>query len=91
MPQSIERQDLFPKEIQSITMVSAQALNEFKEIYKAEYGIDLDNQTAMDIAEKLLTLMKAVYKPIKSGWLIEMNAGKQTERKDGYGKQENVK
>ena len=48
-------------------MVSTQALKEFKQIYKEEYGVDLDNQTAMEKAEKLLMLMRATYRPIKSG------------------------
>jgi hypothetical protein len=46
-------------------MVSTQALNEFKQIYKEEYGVELDNQTALDKAERLLMLMSAVYRPIK--------------------------
>lgn len=46
-------------------MVSTQALNEFKQIYKEEYGIELDNQTALEKAERLLMLMRAVYRPIR--------------------------
>lgn len=63
-------------------MVSTQALNEFKQIYKEEYGIELDNQTALDKAERLLMLMRAVYRPIKvvskSGYVYEKNKLKKT-------------
>jgi len=46
-------------------MVSQQALNEFKQLYKEEYGIILDNQKAMELAERLLGLFRAIYRPIK--------------------------
>ena len=45
-------------------MISENALEEFKAIYKKEFGEDLSNQDALDKATRLLTLMKAVYKPI---------------------------
>lgn len=45
--------------------VSAEALEEFKQIYKAEYRVELDNQTAMEKAGKLLMLMRVIYRPIK--------------------------
>jgi hypothetical protein len=63
-------------------MVSTQALNEFKQIYKEEYGIELDNQTAMEKAERLLMLMRAVYRPMKPkgsyGYVYEKNKHKKT-------------
>lgn len=45
--------------------VSSEALEEFKQLYKTEYGVELDNQTAMEKAGKLLMLMRVVYRPIK--------------------------
>lgn len=45
-------------------MVSTKALQEFKQIYKDEYGTDLDDQTALDKAERFLMLMRAIYRPI---------------------------
>ncbi len=62
-------------------MVSTQALNEFKQIYKEEYGIELDSQTALEKAERLLMLMRAVYRPIKLdckyGYVYEKNKPKK--------------
>ncbi len=45
-------------------MISQEALEEFKAIYKNQFGIELSDQDALEKATKLLTLMKAVYKPI---------------------------
>jgi len=45
-------------------MVTAQALQEFKQIYKEEFGIELTDQVALDKAERFLMLMKAIYQPI---------------------------
>lgn len=46
-------------------MVSDNALAEYKAIYKKQFGEDLSDQEALEQATKLLTLMKAVYRPIK--------------------------
>lgn len=46
-------------------MLSQQALNEFKEIYKSEFGEEIDDKTALDLATRLLNLMKVIYRPIK--------------------------
>ncbi len=45
-------------------MVTQEALEEFKRLYKQEYGIELDDRAALYKAQKLLVLIKAVYKPI---------------------------
>jgi hypothetical protein len=51
-------------------MISKQALEEFKEIWRKENpGQDIDDATAMDQAVALLTLMNTVYKPVKKEWL----------------------
>src|SRR5687768_16073458 len=52
-------------------MVSEEALKEFKVIYKEEYGVDLDDKTATDLAVNLLTLFDNIYRPIKKSWLEE--------------------
>ena len=50
-------------------MISKQALEEFKEIWRKENpGQDIDDATAMDQAVALLTLMDTVYKPVKKEW-----------------------
>jgi hypothetical protein len=51
-------------------MISKQALEEFKEIWRQENpGQDIDDATAMDQAVALLTLMDTVYRPVKKEWL----------------------
>ena len=51
-------------------MISKQALEEFKEIWRQENpGQDIDDTTAMDQVVALLTLMDTVYRPVKKEWL----------------------
>ena len=45
-------------------MVTVQALQDFKQIYKDEFGIELTDQVALNKAERFLMLMKAIYRPI---------------------------
>ncbi len=52
-------------------MVSKEALEEFKRIYKEEKGEDISDELAMEEAASLLTLFDAVYRPIKKEWLQE--------------------
>ena len=49
-------------------MLTKQALQEFKEIWKAEMGEDISDDLALEIATPLLTLIDNVYKPIKKEW-----------------------
>ena len=51
-------------------MISKQALEEFKEIWRKENpGQDIDDKTAMDEAVALITFMDTIYKPVKKEWL----------------------
>jgi hypothetical protein len=45
-------------------MISSEELEEFKAIYKKQFGIDLPDQDALEKATKLLTLVNAVYRPM---------------------------
>lgn len=54
-------------------MISEKALKEFKEIYKKKTGKDISDQDALESATKLITLVKAVYRPIPKEWLDEYN------------------
>ena len=53
-------------------MISDAALTEFKKIWKEEFKEDISDELAMEHATKLLTLMDAVYRPIKKEWLKEL-------------------
>ena len=44
-------------------MLSKKSIEDFQEIYKKEFGEEIDEKTANDIAGRLLNLFKAVYGP----------------------------
>ncbi len=52
-------------------MISRQALKEFKKIWKEEYGSDISDDFAMEKAIDFLTLIDAIYRPVKKEWLNE--------------------
>lgn len=69
-----------PREELITNMVSKEALDEFIELYRQEYGVVLPQQAAVIKAEKLLTLMRSVFKPIpKDSPFIEIEIEKVSE------------
>ena len=50
-------------------MISKEALEEFKKIYKEEHGKKITDKEAVDLGINLLTLFNAIYRPIKKEWL----------------------
>lgn len=56
--------------------LSKKALDEFKAIYKAEYGIELSDAEVLDKGIRLLRLFKAIYRPIIN--TTQNNYGKST-------------
>ncbi len=69
-------------------MISQWALKEFKTIWKEEYGNDIPDDFALEMAVNLLTLMNTIYRPIKEEWLDECE--NQTHEKN-YSQQENTR
>jgi hypothetical protein len=53
-------------------MISNEALEEFKRIYKEELNEDISDEKAMGLATNLLTLMNVIYRPVKKEWLDEL-------------------
>lgn len=45
-------------------MISKKSLDEFKAIYKSQFGEDISDQEALTQATKLLNLMKVIYRPL---------------------------
>ena len=43
--------------------LSKEAIQQFKEIYRKEFGEDIDDGTARKLATRLLNLYRAVYSP----------------------------
>lgn len=52
-------------------MTHTEYIEEFKAIYKRKTGQDISSEDALESATKLLTLVKAVYRPIPKEWLEE--------------------
>lgn len=64
-------------------MISAKALQDFKQIWKEEKGEEISDELAMEEAVNLLTLYNAIYRPIKKEWSQEYDndiAKKSIER-----------
>jgi hypothetical protein len=49
-------------------MVSEKALQEFKNIWREEFGEEISDEKALEEATALLTLFDAVYRPIPKAW-----------------------
>lgn len=45
--------------------LSEEAIKEFQEIYKEEFGGDISEQRANELGLNLLTLFKVIYQPIR--------------------------
>jgi len=61
-------------------MISIEALKEFKDIWKQEYGEDIPDNFALENAIALLTLTNMTYRPIKQEWLDEIESDKQKNK-----------
>ncbi|MDE1970033.1 MAG: hypothetical protein KGI50_00425 [Patescibacteria group bacterium] len=53
-------------------MISEEAFEEYKKIYKEEFGADITDEEAMEQATSLLTMMNAIYRPVKKEWLDDL-------------------
>lgn len=45
-------------------MLSQKSIKEFQAIWKAQYGEELSEKEALELATRLLLLFKVIYKPI---------------------------
>jgi hypothetical protein len=52
-------------------MLSKQALDEYREIYRLEHGEVPSDEVLVEEATKLLTVFDLVYRPVKKVWLNE--------------------
>ncbi|MBP9818594.1 MAG: hypothetical protein KBC87_01355 [Candidatus Pacebacteria bacterium] len=52
-------------------MLSKQALDEYREIYRNEHGKVPSDEILVEEATKLLTVFDLVYRPVKKVWLKE--------------------
>jgi hypothetical protein len=52
-------------------VVTEEAIEEYKQEYYKEHGVELSDEEARKQATELLELMKAIYKPAKKSWIKE--------------------
>ncbi len=52
-------------------MISNEALQEFKKIWKEEYGQEISDEKAVELGINLLTMFDAIYRPVPKSWLKE--------------------
>lgn len=50
-------------------MLSKKAIEEFKKIWEAEFGIAIPDELAAEKAADLLVLFDNIYRPLKNNWL----------------------
>ena len=61
-------------------MLSEVALQEFKKIWLEEFGEEISDEKATELAINLLTLFDAIYKPVPKSWLE--NASESTNKQN---------
>ena len=54
-------------------MISDEALQDFKKVWKDEFKEDISDEKAMDEGTALLNLMNVIYRPVKQEWLKELD------------------
>lgn len=54
-------------------MLSKEAVDEFKKLYKEHYGEELNDFVASEAANRLIRMMDAIYRPIPKAWEGEYN------------------
>ncbi len=59
-------------------LLGKKQLDEFKALYKEEFGNELSDEDALESATRLINLVKAVYKPITKADFDEFIKKKQS-------------
>jgi hypothetical protein len=54
-------------------MLSKEAIDEFKKLYKEHYGEELNDFVASEAANRLIRMMDVIYRPIPKAWEGEYN------------------
>lgn len=62
-------------------MLSKKALEEFKAIWRKQFGEDISDEKATEEGINLLTMMNTIYQPIKKQWMDDYEAGKHRQEK----------
>lgn len=72
-------------------MLSKEALEEFKAIWRKQFGEDISDEKATEEGINLLTMMNVIYRPIKKQWAEDYDAGKHRHEKKEPKNSNNVK
>lgn len=70
-------------------MLSKQALDEYREIYRNEHGEVPSDEILAEEAIKLLTAFDLIYRPIKKEWFAAYEE-KHNQHEQGFGPQPSV-
>lgn len=57
-------------------MLSKEALEQFKAIWKEEYGKEIPDAEALELGTNLLTIFAHIYRPLKKEWVEDKNDNK---------------
>lgn len=60
-------------------MLSKEAIEEFKKLYKEHYGEELNDFVASEAANRLIRMMDVVYRPIPKAWEEDYNRIKKEQ------------
>lgn len=65
-------------------MLSEKAIASFQQVYRQEFGTEINRDEAVAMGTKLLRLFKLIYQPIPKEWLDELiTKSKKEEVKNG--------
>ena len=59
-------------------MLSEKALDEFKKIWREEFGEEISDEKASELGINLLTLFNAIYRPVPKSWLEDSEKQNKT-------------
>jgi hypothetical protein len=62
-------------------MLSKKALEEFRVIWRKQFGEDISDEKATEEGINLLTMMDAIYRPVRKQWVDDYDAGKHRQNK----------
>ena len=57
-------------------MISSTCINDFKILHFEEFGEEISEEKATELAVSLLTVFNCVYRPIKKDWIDEFSKNK---------------
>jgi len=69
-------------------MLSDQALKEFKEIWRKQFGEEISDERAVELGINLLNLFDHIYRPVPREWMEELLKIEEQEKNEEQNKSE---